>query len=204
MLPGWIPPIDTLLPGPNGEPKAHIDAGNIRVGDKIIIRGPVARHGMAILSVREGLEFESPIQSDTAPVHGQVLALLETFGRGIHLLRDPTRGGVAAALNEIARQTHLGMTIEETRVPLDGPVQAACEMLGIDPLYVASEGIFMAWVAPEIQEAVLQQLAGLAGKPAAIIGTVVAEHPGQVVLQTGIGGRRVVAMPAGEQLPRIC
>jgi hydrogenase expression/formation protein HypE len=186
-------------------PQAHIDAQNIRVGDSILLSGPIARHGMAILSVREGLAFESPIASDTAPVHGQVLSLLEGFGSHVHFLRDPTRGGVATVLNEIARQTRLGMALAETRIPLEGPVEAACEMLGIDPLYVANEGIFMAWVAGEVGAAALQHLQAAApGQQAALIGTVVAEHPGQVVLATSIGGRRVVAMPTGEQLPRIC
>jgi hydrogenase expression/formation protein HypE len=186
-------------------PKAHIDARNIKIGDRIIISGPVAQHGMAIMSVREGLEFESQIRSDTACVHEQVLLLLEEFGPAIHFLRDPTRGGVATVLNEIARQTRLGMAIEGKQIPLDGQVQAACEMLGIDPLYVANEGVFMVWVAQPAGEAVLRKLQErTAGQRSAIIGTVVADHPGQVVLQTGIGGRRVVAMPTGEQLPRIC
>lgn len=184
-------------------PKAHIDADNIQIGDRIIISGPIANHGMAIMSVREGLEFESQIQSDTASVHKQVLELLDEFGAAVHFLRDPTRGGVAAVLNEIARQTRLGIAIAEQQIPVDGQVQAACEMLGLDPLYVANEGIFIAWVAAGKSEAVLQQLR-LTSYQAASIGAVVAEHPGQVVLQTEIGGRRVVAMPAGEQLPRIC
>jgi hydrogenase expression/formation protein HypE len=186
-------------------PKADIDANNVQVGDKILISGPIASHGMAIMSVREGLEFESPIQSDTSGVHEQVLSLLEEFGRDIHFLRDPTRGGVATILNEIARQTQLGMTLEWPQIPLDEPVQAACEMLGLDPLYVANEGIFMVWVAEAVSEAVLRKLqAATSGQRSAIIGTVVADHPGQVVMQTGIGGRRIVAMPSGEQLPRIC
>ncbi|WP_114778299.1 hydrogenase expression/formation protein HypE [Botryobacter ruber] len=187
-------------------PQAQVDAGNIRPGDRILISGPVASHGMAIMSVREGLAFESQLQSDTAPVHEQVLALLDAFGSDIHFLRDPTRGGVATVLNEIARQTNLGMAITEQQIPLEGQVQSACEMLGLDPLYVANEGIFIAWVSEAVSVAALQQLQALSppGQQAAIIGKVVTEHPGQVVLQTFIGGRRVVAMPSGEQLPRIC
>ncbi|MDX5420210.1 MAG: hydrogenase expression/formation protein HypE [Hymenobacteraceae bacterium] len=186
-------------------PKAHIDAGNIRIGDMILISGPVASHGMAIMSVREGLEFETKIQSDTTSVHKSVLALLDDFGPGIHFLRDPTRGGVATVLNEIARQTQLGMVIDGQQIPVAAQVQAACEMLGLDPLYVANEGIFLAWVASDKCDDALKKLRNVAsGQQAAVIGTVVAGHPGQVVLKTGIGGRRVVTMPSGEQLPRIC
>ncbi|GAA4435974.1 hydrogenase expression/formation protein HypE [Pontibacter saemangeumensis] len=186
--------------------QAFIDAENIRAGDRILISGPLASHGMAIMSVREGLEFESQIQSDTASVHAEVLALLDAFGADIHFLRDPTRGGVATVLNEIARQTNLGMALEEHQIPLHEQVQSACEMLGLDPLYVANEGIFMAWVKGEVSEQVLQKLQAIlpSEQQAALIGTVVTEHPGQVVMLTGIGGRRVVAMPSGEQLPRIC
>ncbi|MFD2247894.1 hydrogenase expression/formation protein HypE [Pontibacter ruber] len=186
-------------------PKAAIDADNIKIGDKIIISGPVASHGMAIMSVRQGLEFESQIESDTVCVHKQVLELLDEFGTDIHFLRDPTRGGVATVLNELARQTQLGMAIAEQQIPVDAQVQAACEMLGLDPLYVANEGIFIALVDAGVSENVLKTLHKATSKQlAAIIGTVVAEHPGQVVMQTEIGGRRVVPMPSGEQLPRIC
>lgn len=186
-------------------PKANINANRIQPGDKLLISGPVANHGMAIMSVREGLAFESEIKSDTRSLHREVLELLEVFGPDIHLLRDPTRGGVATILNEIARQTQLGIAIDERSIPANTQVLAACEMLGIDPLYVANEGILVAWVAASISEqalALLQQTE--AGRYATILGTVVNDHPGQVVMSTEIGGRRVVAMPAGEQLPRIC
>ncbi|MCX2739734.1 hydrogenase expression/formation protein HypE [Pontibacter anaerobius] len=187
-------------------PNANIDAANIEIGDKILISGPVASHGMAIMSVREGLEFESQIRSDTASVQEQVMTLLDEFGQDIHFLRDPTRGGVATVLNEIARQMHLGISVDERKIPVREQVRSACEMLGIDPLYVANEGTFLVWVKAEASEMALEKLQAVlpTGQQAAVIGSVVAEHPGQVIIRTEIGGRRVVAMPSGEQLPRIC
>ena len=187
-------------------PNACIDAQNIRIGDRILISGPVASHGMAVMSVREGLEFESQLHSDTDSVHEQALMLLDTFGSDIHFLRDPTRGGVATVLNEIARQTKLGIALDEQQIPVLEQVQSACELLGIDPLYVASEGIFIAFVHASAGDAALNKLQAVLpeGRQASSIGTVVADHPGQVVMRTQIGGKRVVSMPSGEQLPRIC
>lgn len=185
--------------------RADIAADRVRLGDKIIVSGNLAAHGVAIMSVREGLEFETTIASDTQPLHEPVLALLDEFGPAIHLLRDPTRGGVATVLTELARDAGCGIHIHQRLLPIDEQVAGACEILGLDPLYVANEGLFLAIVAADAAEAVLQRLRTFdAGAQACIIGEVVAEHPRQVVLTSGIGGRRVVSMLVGEQLPRIC
>lgn len=186
-------------------PKARIDSRRIEVGDRLLLSGPLAAHGMAVMSCRQGLAFETSLQSDTRPLNGIVAELLDTFGAHIHLLRDPTRGGIGTTLNELAKDSALGMEIQEAALPLEPEVMGACEMLGLDPLYVANEGIFLAVVAAEVADACLQQLRRWEhGYKAACIGQVVAAHPGQVLLQSRIGGRRVVHMPAGEQLPRIC
>jgi hydrogenase expression/formation protein HypE len=186
-------------------PEANISAKNIEVGDKIIVSGQVATHGMAIMSVREGLEFESELQSDTQPLHYMVKALLDEFGRDIHLLRDPTRGGVATVLSEIARDINLGMHINQHSLPVALQVDGACEMLGLDPLYVANEGIFVSIVNQEIANGFLEKLRNIeGGEHASILGEVVEDHPKQVMATSGIGGKRVVTMLAGEQLPRIC
>jgi len=190
-------------------PQASISIKNVSAGDKIIVSGHIATHGMAIMSVREGLEFETSLTSDTAPLNHTVLALLDEFGTDIHLLRDPTRGGVATVLNEIARDrngnTRIGIDLKQVAIPVLDEVAGACELLGLDPLYVANEGVFLAIVASEVADAFLQKLQTLDyGHSAAIIGEVVTEHPGQVVLTSRIGGRRVVNMLVGEQLPRIC
>lgn len=186
-------------------PGAVIQSRRVGQGDKIIVSGPVAAHGMAILSVREGLQFESTIASDTRALHSPVNALLDEFGPAIHLLRDPTRGGVATSLNEIARDRKLGMLLEQSSLPLDEIVESACEILGLDPLYVANEGIFIAIVEASVAEGALEILHGIPETSgAAIIGEVVDDHPGQVLLKSRIGGKRVVGMLPGEQLPRIC
>lgn len=186
-------------------PKAEIGKSRVQPGDKIIVSGPIASHGIAILSVRQGLEFETAMVSDTTNLNHSVMALLEQFGSNIRLLHDPTRGGVATVLNELARDTRLGMDLHEAGIPVLDEVMGACELLGLDPLYVANEGIFLAFVAPESADAVLESLRGTAkGRDAAIIGTVTTEHPRQVLMHSKIGGKRVVNMPVGEQLPRIC
>ncbi|MEZ4899060.1 MAG: hydrogenase expression/formation protein HypE [Saprospiraceae bacterium] len=186
-------------------PRADIRASRIQPGDVVLVSGPVASHGMAIMSVREGLEFETTLQSDSAPVHDIVWDLLENYGSAIRFLRDPTRGGIASSLNEAASQRKLGIRLQQTEIPMLEEVEGACELLGMDPLYVANEGIFLAIVAPDIaQQAVERMHQFPRGAQAAIIGQVVTEHPGQVVLDSSIGGKRVVAMLAGEQLPRIC
>ncbi len=173
-------------------------------GDVVIVSGTIGDHGMAIMSVREGLEFESPIVSDSAPLNGLVAAMLADAAP-VHVLRDATRGGVAAVLNEIARASNVGVAIREQDIPVNSPVASACELLGMDPLHVANEGKLLAFVAPEAADLVLARMrAHPLGRQAAAIGTVVARHPGLVVAATGIGATRVVSVQIGEQLPRIC
>ena len=174
------------------------------VGDKIIVSGEIAVHGIAIMSVREGLEFETEIASDTAPLNGLVEAILGAT-RDVHVLRDPTRGGVTSALSEIAEQAKVGIRLDEASIPISEEVKGACEILGLDPLYVANEGKLIAVVSSEVAEAVLAALKSHPlGKQAAIIGEVVDDHPGMVTMKTRVGGTRVVDMLSGEQLPRIC
>lgn len=175
-----------------------------QVGDKIIVSGQIAVHGIAIMSVREGLEFDAPIKSDTAPLNGLVHAMLGVC-KDIHVLRDPTRGGVASALNEIAGSSNVGVKIYEVRIPLSEEVRGACEILGLDPLYVANEGKLIAFVPPADAEKVLTTMRSHPlGKESVIIGEVVGDHRGTVIMKSRIGGNRVVDMISGEQLPRIC
>ncbi len=175
-----------------------------RPGDLVIVSGPIGLHGVAILSVREGLEFGAPIESDCAALHGLVEAML-VVGDALHTLRDPTRGGVASALNEIARAAQVGIVLDERSIPVPGAVRAACEILGMDPLYIANEGKLLAIVARDAAEELLAQMhAHPLGQQARIIGQVTEAHPGMLVARTGIGGTRVVDMQVGEQLPRIC
>lgn len=186
-------------------PAANIDVGNIKPGDKIIVSGEVATHGMAIMALRHNISFDVPIESDTCNLNHTVKTLLDEFGSAIKLLRDPTRGGVSASLNEISRDTNLGINITQKDIPVDTRVDNVCEMLGLDPLYVANEGLFIAFVDESVAEDVLGKLRNLEfGADAAITGEVVEDHPGKVVLQSLIGGKRVVNMAVGEQLPRIC
>lgn len=186
-------------------PKAAIDIANIKVGDKIILSDQVATHGIAIMSVREGLEFETTIESDTRALNSIVKNLLDEFGQAIHLLKDPTRGGIGTVLTEIARDTQLGIDIFQKNIPIAAQVDGACEILGLDPLYVANEGIFMAVVDAAVASAMVEKMRSFPFcNHAAIIGEVVETHPRQVVLTSGIGGKRVVNMLVGEQLPRIC
>jgi hydrogenase expression/formation protein HypE len=176
-----------------------------RPGDVVLINGPIAQHGIAVLSVREGLEFETTITSDSAALHVLVAGLLRAVPSGVHVLRDPTRGGVASALTEIAESSGAGIRLEESDLPIAEEARGACEILGLDPLYVANEGKVLALVAPESAELALAALrAHPLGREAAIIGRVVAEHPGRVFLRSRIGGLRLVDMLSGEQLPRIC
>lgn len=184
---------------------AQINMNRIEEGDVVIVSDQVASHGISIMSVREGLEFDTDILSDTRPLNHIVSHLIEKYGESIHLLKDPTRGGVASVLNEIARDTKQGIFIEEKKIPMNPQVKGACEILGLDPLYVANEGIFLAIVEADHAEDILTDLIQNEDcTHAAIIGKVVAEHPRQVVMRSGIGGRRVVNMLVGEQLPRIC
>ena len=184
---------------------AGVDIGpaNARPGDVVLVSGTMGDHGIAIMSVREGLTFETEIKSDTAPLN-ELVEVMMAAGK-IHCLRDATRGGLAAVLNELAGSSRVGIEFDERKVPLRPEVNAACEMLGFDPLYIANEGKLVA-IAPEnIAEKMLSAMhAHEYGKDAAIIGRVVAEHPGLVTAKTAIGGMRVVDLPAGELLPRIC
>ena len=184
---------------------AKISLEHVIPGDKIIVSDSIATHGVAIMSVREGLEFETTIKSDTRCLNHTVTALLDDFGEDIHLLKDPTRGGLATVLNEIARDGNLGVDLNQKYLPIQKEVSALCELLGLDPLYVANEGIFMAVVKAEIAEKVVDKLRKIAHcQNAAIVGEVVANHAKQVVITSAIGGKRVVSMLIGEQLPRIC
>ncbi|MFE0640533.1 hydrogenase expression/formation protein HypE [Streptomyces sp. NPDC058877] len=173
-------------------------------GDVVIVSGSVGVHGVAIMSVREGLEFGVEIESDCAPLGGLVEAMLAVTP-DLHVLRDPTRGGLAASLNEIAAASGTGIVVQERAVPVPAPVANACAVLGLDPMYVANEGKLVAFVPRPQADAVLAAMrAHPLGAGATVIGEVVEEHPGMVVARTGLGGTRVVDMPLGEQLPRIC
>jgi hydrogenase expression/formation protein HypE len=187
-----------------------ISAGKARPGDRILLSGYIGDHGMAIMSQREGLEFEGSITSDCASLHGLVSAMLATCAEAsmldaIHCLRDPTRGGVATSLNELASQSHAGMLLQEHSIPVRESVRGACEILGLDPLYVANEGKLLAIVASDAADAVLESMRlHPLGGDAQIIGEVVAEHPTMVRMETLVGGSRILDVMFGEQLPRIC
>jgi hydrogenase expression/formation protein HypE len=173
-------------------------------GDAILVSGPLARHGMAVMAAREGLAFEADIESDTASLAPLVESLRVAVGDRAHCIRDATRGGLASALNEIARASDVGILLTG-QPPVPTAVEAACEMLGLDPLYVANEGVLVAFVSPDAEDAALAALrAHAAGAEARLIGHVTAEHRGLVALKTGLGGTRVVDMLPGDQLPRIC
>jgi hydrogenase expression/formation protein HypE len=181
-----------------------ISAANARPGDKIIVSGNIGDHGIAVLSQREGLKFHTPVPSDCAPLNGLV-AEMGAVSKNIHSLRDPTRGGLATTLNDFAGQSKIGIRIEEDRIPVDKAVRAACELLGLDPLYIANEGKLAAAVAPEDADSVLAAMRrNKYGSQATIIGEVVKEHPGRVVMRTSLGASRIIDMPVGELLPRIC
>ena len=174
-------------------------------GDAIILSGTIGDHGMAIMSVREGLEFESQIRSDCAALNGMIAEVLDAAGDAVHAMRDPTRGGLASTLNEIAHSSNVGIAIDEGSVPVRPQVQSACELLGLDPVYVANEGKAVFFIAPEAADRVLAVLrAHPLGKDAARIGHVTAEHKHMLVARTGMGANRVIPTMIGEQLPRIC
>ncbi len=173
-------------------------------GDKIILSGKIADHGIAIMSAREGIEFESQIKSDTAPLN-DLLEKMISVTKNIHVLRDPTRGGISSALNEIAQKSSQGIIIEEEKIPLDDQVKAACELLGFDPLYIANEGKLLAILPKRFADGILKVMhEHPVGKDAAIIGEITQQNPGRVVMKTSIGSTRIVDMLSGEQLPRIC
>lgn len=182
----------------------NISGSNAKVGDKIILSGSIGDHGMAVLSQREGLKFKLPVESDCAPLNKLVREMLET-SPDIHCLRDPTRGGLATTLNEIALQSRVGIRIEEDKIPVQEGVRAACELLGFDPLYVANEGKLAAVVAAtEVEKILARMKQNPYGAKATMIGEVVAEHPGRVVMHTSLGASRLVDMLVGDLLPRIC
>jgi hydrogenase expression/formation protein HypE len=182
----------------------EISGCNARPGDRIILSGTIADHGIAVLTRREGMAFETSIKSDTAPLNLMVERML-SVSRKIHVLRDPTRGGVGTALNEITGSSGVGMIIHEEKIPIKGEVVAMCELMGFDPLYLANEGKLIAVVEPDHAEKLLAVMReDRYGRDASIIGEVISDHPGLVSMQTRIGGERVIQMLTGEQLPRIC
>lgn len=182
----------------------HISAENLRPGDKILLSGTIADHGTAILTTRKGLSFSSELASDTAPLN-ELVDIMVTACPDIHALRDPTRGGVAMTLNEFARSSAVGIRIHEDRIPVNDGVRGACEILGLDPLLVANEGKLIAAVPPEAAQAVLAAMRHHPlGRHAVILGEVTAENSGLVVMRTALGTHRIVDVPLGEQLPRIC
>ncbi len=182
----------------------NISASRARAGDKVIINGYIAEHGIAILSERENLKFSTKIKSDSAPLNGLVKDML-SVSKKVHTLRDATRGGVAAVLNEIAQASNVGIFIYEDKLPIREEVRGACEMLGFDPLYVANEGKLLAFVSSGDAESVLESMKkNPSGRNSRIIGEVIRKSRGNVFLKTSIGGTRIVDMPSGEQLPRIC
>jgi len=186
---------------PNG---VDISGANANVGDKIILSGTIGDHGIAVMSQREGLKFSVPVQSDCAPLSRLVADMLEASPR-IHCLRDPTRGGLATTLNEFARQSRVGIRIDEAKIPVRDGVRAACELLGFDPLYVANEGKLVAIVDPKDAEKIVGKMKkNKYGTDAAIIGEVTPDHRGKVVMKTKFGSTRIVDMLSGELLPRIC
>ncbi|MEX2579906.1 MAG: hydrogenase expression/formation protein HypE [Verrucomicrobiales bacterium] len=175
-----------------------------RPGDRIIVSGEIATHGVAIMSVRDGLEFETEILSDTAPLNGLVEVLLRACP-DVHVLRDPTRGGLTSALNELAAQADVGILVDESDIPIAEQVKGACEILGLDPLYVANEGKLLAVVPEEHADRVVAAMREHPlGRESAVIGEIVSDHRGMVVMNTKVGGTRIVDMLSGEQLPRIC
>jgi hydrogenase expression/formation protein HypE len=189
-----------------GLPRPGVDLGarRVRAGDVILVSGTIADHGMAILSTREGLALDGELMSDTAPLHDLVALILDAYPH-VHAMRDPTRGGLAATLVEIASRQGVGVEIDESRVPIKGPVRGACEIMGLDPLLVANEGKLVAFVPEEGATAVLAAMrAHSLGRDAASIGQVTSAHPERVVVRTPIGGRRILDLPFAEALPRIC
>jgi hydrogenase expression/formation protein HypE len=185
-------------------PGIDISGANARAGDRVILSGTIGDHGMAIMSLREGLRFETTLKSDCASLNKLVAQMLEV-SPDIHCLRDPTRGGLATTLNEFARQSRVGIMVEEDKLPVAEGVRAACELLGLDPIYVANEGKLVAVVAPGDSGKILAKMKqNRLGRKAAIIGEVTGEHPGRVTMKTKLGPSRVIDMLSGELLPRIC
>ena len=181
-----------------------ISGSNARPGDRVILSGTIGDHGIAVLSRREGLKFSVPVESDCAPLNNLVADIVKAASN-IRCLRDPTRGGLATTLNEIAAQSNVGIRIEETSIPVHDGIRAACELLGLDPLYIANEGKLIAIVPPDTADCVLDAIKQHKyGHRAAIIGTVTDQHAGKVTIKTALGASRILDMLAGEMLPRIC
>ncbi|HQZ24758.1 MAG TPA: hydrogenase expression/formation protein HypE [Flavobacterium sp.] len=183
--------------------KANISIDRIQASDSIIVNMPIASHGMAIMSEREGLQFESEILSDTNNLNFIVEKLMDQCGDDIHFLRDATRGGLASVLHEITTESNLGMLLEDEKILVDTQVQSACEILGLDPLYVANEGVFACIVAESVENEIMEILKSLGQNPS-IIGTITNENKSKIILESAFGGKRVVSPLIGEQLPRIC
>jgi hydrogenase expression/formation protein HypE len=182
----------------------EFSANRARPGDKVLLSGSIGDHGIAILAQREGLQFESAIESDSAALHGLVADMLRVTGE-IRCMRDPTRGGLSSTLNEIAEQSHVSIELTESAIPIRDEVRGACELLGLDPLYVANEGKLVAIVPEDVAEPVLATMRkNFLGRNAQIIGTVTSGHAGLVTMRTALGTSRIVDMLAGDQLPRIC
>ena len=182
-----------------------IGQDQLKPGDKVLLSGPIGDHGVAIMLAREMLDIETDIQSDSAPLHTLVASLLDVAGSGVHCLKDPTRGGVATSLNEMALASQVAITLDEPAIPVRPEVRGACELLGLDPLTIANEGKLLAIVAPEVANAALCAMrTHVLGREAAIIGTVQAEPKALVFLRTDIGGKRILDMLVGDPLPRIC
>lgn len=185
-------------------PGVDISGANARAGDKVLLSGTIGDHGIAIMSQREGLKFSVTLQSDCAPLNKLVSQMLEASTR-IRCMRDPTRGGLATTLNELARQSKVGIVVEETKIPVKEEVKAACELLGLDPIYVANEGKLVAIVDPADADRILARMRrNRYGRDACVIGEVTKEHPGKVIMRTKLGPSRIVDMLTGELLPRIC
>ena len=184
-----------------------VDPARAEPGDVVIVSGPIGRHGVAVLSVREGLDFGTDLRSDTTALHRLVATLLAGAGAAdrVHVLRDPTRGGLAASVTEIAQTARVGIDLDEPSIPVPEAVEAACGFLGLDPMEVANEGVLVAIVAPGVADEVVAAMRTTEpGADATVIGTVTADHPGLVTARTGLGATRVIDRPLGEQLPRIC
>lgn len=182
----------------------NISGKNARPADKIVISGSIGDHGVAILAQRNGLDFHTPLQSDSRPLNHLVAEMLASSSN-IHVLRDPTRGGLATSLNEIALQAHVGIKLYEDAIPIRDEVRGVCELLGLDPLYIANEGKLIAIVSPEDADALVTAMRkNKYGSEACLIGEVIAAPPGRVIMETAIGSSRMIDMLTGEQLPRIC
>ena len=185
-------------------PGVDISGANAKAGDKVLLSGTIGDHGIAVMSQREGLRFSMALESDCAPLNQLVSQMLEVSSR-IRCLRDPTRGGLATTLNELARQSKVGIVVEEVEIPVKAEVKAVCELLGLDPIYAANEGKLVAVVDPGDAEKILAQMRkNNYGREATIIGEVTGEHPGKVIMRTKLGPSRIVDMLSGELLPRIC